>query len=370
MDDKMKRFFECLIPVTSCNLKCGYCYVIQRDNRKMDLPTLKYSPETIGAGLTQERLGGVCYFSICGAGETLLPKETVQIVEKLLGNGHYVNITTNGTLKKRFDEILMLPKENLSRLHFAFSLHYNELLRLGLLETFFDNIRKVRQAGCSFVLQINLCDEYLEQWDAIKEICIREVGAVPQVAATRKEKNDGCSIQKVELLTDMTEEEYIKIGNSYKSPLFDFTMKNFNERRDEFCYAGAWSGTLNLETGILSKCYGPDQQDIFADLSKPIDFTPVGQCGSLFCMNSSHFLSLGVIPEMLTPTYANLRNRKEAEWYTERMASFLNQKLADNNELCSEKEKIRIRRKTRRKWMSIKMKNNIKKKIKKVWKNE
>ena len=29
--DKIKRFFECLIPVTICNLKCEYCYIIQEE---------------------------------------------------------------------------------------------------------------------------------------------------------------------------------------------------------------------------------------------------------------------------------------------------------------------------------------------------
>ena len=31
----IKRFFECLIPVTICNLECEYCYVIQREYRNM-----------------------------------------------------------------------------------------------------------------------------------------------------------------------------------------------------------------------------------------------------------------------------------------------------------------------------------------------
>lgn len=28
----IKRFVECLLPVTACNLKCSYCYVIQKSN--------------------------------------------------------------------------------------------------------------------------------------------------------------------------------------------------------------------------------------------------------------------------------------------------------------------------------------------------
>ena len=73
----VKRFFECLIPVTVCNLKCSYCYVIQRDYRNMKLAELKYTPEHIGKCLTKERLGGECFFSICGAGETLAQPETL-----------------------------------------------------------------------------------------------------------------------------------------------------------------------------------------------------------------------------------------------------------------------------------------------------
>lgn len=62
----IKRFFECLLPETVCNMKCSYCYVIQRDNRKMKLANLKYSPEQIGAALTKERLGGTCYSNFIG----------------------------------------------------------------------------------------------------------------------------------------------------------------------------------------------------------------------------------------------------------------------------------------------------------------
>ena len=148
--EKIRRFFECLIPVTACNLKCSYCYVIQRDRRKMKMADLKYTPEQMGEALTKERLGGICYFSICGAGETTMQPEIADIVYHIMKHGHYVNITTNGTVTKIIDEILERNKDFTDRLHFAFSFHYLELVRLNLMDRFFDNVKKVREAGCSF----------------------------------------------------------------------------------------------------------------------------------------------------------------------------------------------------------------------------
>lgn len=95
---KIKRFFGCLIPVMTCNMKCSYCYVIQRDNRKNRMAELKYSPYQIGLALTMKRLGGGCYFSICGAGETTLQPEIDDIVYRILEQGHFINIMTNGTV--------------------------------------------------------------------------------------------------------------------------------------------------------------------------------------------------------------------------------------------------------------------------------
>ena len=62
---------------------------------------------------------------------------------------------------------------------------------------------------------------------------------------------------------------------------------------------------------------------------------PVGQyCQSPFCMNSSHFISLGTIPELKdAPTYADLRNRiciDGSEWYTPEFKNMSSQKLYDN----------------------------------------
>lgn len=327
---KIKRFIECLIPVTACNLRCEYCYVIQRQNRKGEMARLKYSPEVIGKALSKKRWGGICYFSICGAGETTIQRGLENIVAEILNQGHFVNITTNGTLKNRLEKIINAAGENVTRLHFAFSLHYNELKKKNLLDVFFENINYVKKRGASIVVQINLCDEYIPVLDDIKKICLKRVGAYPQVAATRKEEDH---LDKIELLTALSKEKYLELGKQFESPLFDFTMNNFNVKRHEFCYAGDWSGTLDLSTGILRRCYGSYiYQNIFKNPEKPIRFLAMGcKCPSPFCMNSSHFMSLGVIPEINTPSYADLRNRTEANWYNEEVLDFLNTKLNESN---------------------------------------
>lgn len=335
----MRRFFECLIPVTACNLKCSYCYIIQEKRRTNQKAIFQYSAAHIGKALSQERLGGQCLISITGSGETLIPNELPDIVHEILKQGHYINITTNGTLTKQFDKILEKTKGFHQQMHFSFSLHYTELKRLNLLPIFFDNIKKVRKAGCSILLQINLVDEYIPYWEEIKKISIKNVGAPPQVALTRDESNNTYKI-----MTALSKEEYIKIGKEMQSPLFDFTCKNFMVKRKEYCYAGYWSGKLNLCTGELTGCYGLGiHQNIFKDIDKKIQFAPIGKhCHFKYCFNSSHFMSQGIIPEIKPPlpTYGELRNREEAQWYSQEMKEFLYKRFSDINLPLSNTKKI------------------------------
>ena len=335
--EKPKRFIECLLPVTACNLKCSYCYVIQEKRRTNQMPKFKYSPEHIGKALSKERLGGVSYISICGAGETLLPYESVEIIREILKQGHYVNVTTNGTITQRFEQICSFPKEFLERLHFSFSFHYLELLKKNYIDTFFNNIKNVREAGASYIVQINLADEYIPHLEEIKQICLENIGAYPQVAATRDEKSN-----KFKLLTKYTREEYENYGKSFNSPLFDFTMKNFMVKRKEFCYAGDWSFILDLSTGVARRCYNDRySQNIFENINKPIEFKAIGNdCRSQFCVNSSHFMSLGIIPSIETLTYQKLRNREEADWTSEKMNTFLNSKLYESNKIYTSFKKL------------------------------
>lgn len=361
----VKRFFECLIPVTICNLNCSYCYVIQRELRNMKLAEFKYTPTYIGKCLTRERLGGVCFFSICGAGETLAQPETLDIAHELLKNGHLVNITTNGTLTNRFKEVKNFSKEEKERLHFSFSLHYLELKRLNLLNAFFENIAFVKSEGCSFVVQINLCDEYLPFLDEIKAVCKSKIGAWPQVAATRKET---INLTKIDFLTNLSDEEYIARGKEFQSPLFDYTIENFNVRRNEFCYAGQRTGTLNLAEGTLYKCYtDPKPQKIFEDFNKPIIFEPIGtNCGCVFCLNSSHFMSQGVIENGDARTYCSLRNRPEAGWFNETMSYALSLKLWDTNDSMNKVKQEKYNKKQKQVVRYYKIRGKIIECIKKI----
>lgn len=341
---QIKRFFECLIPVTMCNLKCSYCYVIQRDYRNMKLADMKYSPEHIGRCLTQERLGGPCFFSICGAGETLMQPETLCIAHELLKNGHIVNITTNGTLKKRFDDLHNFTADEMQRLHISFSLHYTELKKRNLLDTFFENVLLVKQLGGSFVVQLNLCDEYIPFIHEIKTVCMDRLGGFPQLAATRDEEHN---LKNISLLTALSTEEYLALGKTFDSELFNYTIENFNVKRKEFCYAGERSGVLNLATGELNKCYSVQpMQRIFDDENTTINFEPVGKnCHCEFCLNSSHFMSLGVIDNDDSRSYCSLRNRPEAKWFNDTMEYALSQKLWNNNPQYDESKQRQFSRK-------------------------
>lgn len=332
--DKIKYFFECLIPITACDIKCHYCYVVQRDNRKMKMADMKYSPEYIGKALSRERLGGIAYFSLCGAGETMMQKELPELMLALLKEGHYVNVTTNGTVTKAFKRIAeVIPSELLKHVQFSFSLHLIELKRINFVDKFFDNVNFVKSLGCSFLVQFNLCDEYEPLFDEIKTLCLERVGALPQVAATRDELNLSKDIR---LYTRHSREEYEAKGREFNSPLFDFTMKNFMVKRREYCYAGKWGGSLNMATGDFRPCYAsPITINLFKNIEKPIKFYSVGHhCRSPFCMNSSHFISFGVIPEYKAPTYFDLRNRNMlngANWINKDMQKIMSQKLYDNH---------------------------------------
>ena len=339
--DSIKRYIDCHVPVTGCTLRCHYCYITQHRLFDSKLPKFKYSPEHVRKALSRERLGGTCLINLCGGGETLLPPEVPAYAKALLEEGHYVMIVTNGTIDKRFDEIAAFAPELTKRLFFKFSYHYMELKKRNLLNRFFSNIRKVRDAGCSFTLEATPSDEWIPYIDEMKQAAIDNVGAICHITIARDERDP----DKLPILTSLPREEYEKTWETFNSPLFKYKLTIYEQRRREFCYAGDWSFYLHLGTGIMSQCYSSHTyHNIFEDLSKPIPFKAIGKhCKEHHCYNGHSFIVLGDIPELKAPTYTELRNRKcndGSEWLGAEMKHFMSTKLYQNNKEYSPLKKF------------------------------
>lgn len=339
----MKRFIDVHVPVTTCTLRCHYCYITH--NRLFDnkLPTFKYSPDRVRKALSKERLGGVCMFNLCGGGETLLPPEVPQYIKALLEEGHYVMVVTNATVDRAFDEIEKFPPELMKRLFFKFSYHYLQLKERGLIDRFFKNIEKMQKAGASFTVEATPSDELSPYIEEMNNIAIQYTGAKPHITVARDERN----MKEVAILTNRTREEYKKTWSVNDSPLFDYKLSVFNQKRTEFCYAGDWTFSLDLGTGILSQCIcSLYRQNIFDNVEEPIRFKAIGHhCLLPHCWNAHAYLSFGSIPEHQAPTYDTLRNRVRedgSEWLKPEMKAFMQCKLKEANNEYSESTKKKI----------------------------
>ncbi len=336
----MKRFIDIHIPVTCCNLKCNYCYVAHEGSRDKESTPFKYSAEYIGNALSPERLGGICHFNLCGLGETLIPHETIEIAYELLKHGHYVMIVTNGTLTNRFKEFCEFPLALRKRLGFKFSFHYLEFLNKNMLDRFVENIELVKQHNMSFSVELTPSDELEPYIDEIKEFCLKHWGAYCHVTIPRD-----MTKRDIVLLSKHNFKEFCEIWRGFDSPMFDFKSSIWEEKRKEYCYAGVWSGLLNVGSGIFNACYESGmQQDIFSDITKPINFVAVGcHCGLPHCYNSHSLLGLGDISSIGGCTYAEERDRVDcrdgSHWLTDEMREFLSHKLYDYNEEFGDNEK-------------------------------
>ncbi len=329
--DKLKRFLDCYIPTHTCNLRCHYCYVSQRNLFDSKIERINHSPEEIVRALSKERLGGTCLINFCAGGETLLSEEVLDIAKALLREGHYLMIVTNGTLKKRFQEIANWESDLLKHLFFKFSFHYLELKRLNQIELFFENVNLMKDAGCSFTVEITPTDELIPHIEDVKSVCLKNVGALPQVTIARDER-----VKEFSVLSDLSWEEYKKIWEQFDSQMFSFKYSVFGQKRKEFCYAGDWSAAIDLHTGKMRKCtYEPEIDNIYRDLDAPLNFSAIGkQCSMEHCYNSHAWLTLGTIPQLNAPTFAQVRDRKDINgnhWLTAEFDGFISQKLKDSN---------------------------------------
>jgi len=272
-----------------------------------------------------------------------LPPEVVEYVEALLREGHYVMIVTNATISKRFDEFATFPAELTKRLFFKFSYHYLQLKERGLLDTFFRNVKKMRDIGCSFTLEITPSDELIPYISECAELAVKQVGALPHVTVARDERVPG----KLPILTNLSDEEYVKTWSVFDSELFRYKKEIFNVKRREFCYAGDWSFWLNLGNGNMSQCYCSYRTvNILDNPDKPIPFHAIGNnCSQEHCYNGHAFLVLGNIPELSAPTYGELRNRvcrDGSEWLKPEMKRFMDTHLWETNAEYTDRQKQQV----------------------------
>ena len=369
----MKRFIDIHIPITKCNLNCHYCYVAQECERNNVATPFMYSPEHIGKALTQERLGGICHFNVCGLGETLIPEETVRIVYELLKNGHYVFIVTNAILTNRILEFVNFPEEYRKRLGFKCSFHYLELVKKDLLKKYFSNVELIKKNGMSFSIEMTPSDELEPYIDEIKKITLENVGAYPHVTIPRDmTKSD------IVLLSKHSASQFYDIWKTFNSDMLDFKYQVWGQKRKEFCHAGEWSGLLNIGNGIMTQCYGEClRQNILKDINKPIEWIPVGHnCPMPHCYNSHSLLGVGDI-SAIDGNYALERDRVDmrdgSHWLTSEMREFLSHRLEDYNYVQTKKEEINCDKTWKNRMRKTKVKEKVKqlvpRKIKEMIKN-
>lgn len=360
--EKMKRFIDILVPVTTCTLRCHYCYITHNRLFDKSLPKFKYDVETFRKGLSKERLGGTCMINMCGGGETLLPPEMPQYIRALLEEGHYVMVVTNATVDRAFDQIASWPRNLHDKLFFKFSYHYLELKKRNLLEKFFSNVRKMVNAGSSFTLEVTPSDELVPYIEEMRDLALKEVGAWPHVTVARDEHD----LSEIPLLTKMSPEEYYRTWSQLDSEMFEFKWSVFSHKRTEFCYAGDWSLNLDMGTGVLKQCIcSLYNQNIFDDVEKPIIFKAIGHhCLQPHCYNAHAYLTFGAIPELNAPTYDIMRNRKRtdgSEWLNPEMKQFMQCKLVDNNIVYTDSQKCAIDKEMSRREKIEMLKKKVKK---------
>lgn len=328
--DKIKKLILMVIPNNNCNLKCEYCYISQMSDWEKSAE-MQYSPEHIAKCLSVERLGGIALVNLTGNGETMLQKNIVEIIKCLLQEGHYVEVVTNGTVRKRFEEIIILPQDLLDRLFFKISFHYKELVRLGILDSFYETVNLLKEHNIAFSLELMAYDEIENSIDEIKKSCLENIGAICQATIGRSDRKKGR-----DLLTNHTLEEYKTIWKNLDSPMQSFKLDILGVKRREFCYAGDWSLFVDLYTGNAKRCYRqPYDQNIFEDINKPIRFNAVGHyCLQPYCINGHSHLTWGVIPELNTPYYITMRNRTCSDssyWINNSCKEFFMSKLVESN---------------------------------------
>jgi hypothetical protein len=265
------RVLHCVVPVTSCNLSCGYCINVK--NREWDDSVLPFDTKTVAAAISPERFGDELLVNIVGVGETLLPSYIIDLTRDILRrDGAYVQVVTNGTINKRVAELCDFPDKLKSKLCVRFSFHWNELVRAGKLDDFFANFRRLRENCISASAVLMTDDSLIPEIPRILEVSVKNLGAPPHVIPTRYDL--GATIARH---TAIPESE--AVWAAFNSPVFDIYKNQFTEKVSGFCYGGDWCNNIYLEDGRVGACcyYVSDTlNNIFDDQETRFAPTPIG----------------------------------------------------------------------------------------------
>lgn len=332
---KPARFINCYVPTQGCNFKCSYCYIGQRKSFSNDFFKCQYPMNVMKRATSMERLGGKCIFNLCAGGETLLGEEIILVIEMLLENGHNVSIVTNGTISSAIDKILEFPYELRRDLYFKFSYHHLELEKRNLREVFFQNVKKIQNAKISFSIDITPCDELIPYIGEIRKIFQKYMdGAMPHISVARDTTSS-----ELRILSKYSKDEYKKIWSVFDSEKFDYKIEEFLKLHHEYCHAGNWSFSLELSTGNCRICDGAPEPkkmnfyNLYENPDEKIPFVEIGcNCPTAHCYNCHALLTLGTIPELKTPTYAEMLDRTDEKgnhWLTEEMRNFYSYRVGD-----------------------------------------
>lgn len=327
MSNRIQRYVQGTFNTFGCNLNCSYCYLKLKGLSNIG-ESFPYKEEHIARAMSVKRWG-VCYISLTGDGETLLSEKTVNLAHLLLKEGHYLNIINNGTQKHSLEYMCSLFDEDCrARTMLTFSLHYLELKSKGLLDLFFENIRMMRDKGFTVYIHMVLCDEYIPHIEEIKELCLRQVGFLPQLGMIRNET----SRDDERRMSDYSQEEYYRAADAFHSPYFEMQKRLYEENcAGDYCYAGRLGVLLNFTTGVMRQCVANDRPvNVFDDIDSEIPFEEVGKgCRSPWCYCST-FQIFGMIPGKDYPSYRRIFEGGGNPYLSDSMKNALSVKLSED----------------------------------------